>query len=63
MLSGIARYWRRISAATLLSLPNIWQGIKWVWDWLGRLDLFAGHIPDVRGLSPVTEYLTTPRHA
>jgi hypothetical protein len=60
MFGRITRYWRGLSVAAFLSLPNIWQGIKWVWDWFGRLDLFTNHLSNFRGIAPVTDFLTNP---
>jgi len=60
MFTRIIRYWRGISLATLLNLPNIWEGIKWVWDWFGRLDVAANYLRDLAGFKPVINFLTSP---
>jgi hypothetical protein len=60
MFGKIAKYWRGLSAAAILTFPNVWEGIKWAWDWLGRLDLFSNHLPDFHGIDPVIGFLTNP---
>lgn len=67
MLRWIRKYWGSLSFATVVNVPNLIQGIKWVWehtkwvwDWLGRFDLVSNHMHDFQGLRPVITFFTNP---
>lgn len=42
---------RRASVlGVLLTLTPIISGVKWLWDWLGRIDLVVGHMDDLKAV-------------
>jgi hypothetical protein len=57
MRAFIAKHWGAVLAALVLNGIYIWKGIKWLLDWLGRLDLVASHVQDLRGLGSMSGFL------
>jgi hypothetical protein len=60
MRAFIAKHWRALLLALGINWPSFWAGIKWLWDWAGRLDLVATHAKELRGFGGMVEFFTNP---
>src|SRR5579863_7515562 len=60
MQAFIVKHWRTLLLALGINGPQIWNGIKWLWDWLGRIDLVANHVGDLREFAGMIGFLTNP---
>jgi hypothetical protein len=60
MFGWIAKYRRGITLAALLNFGNIWQGIKYIWDWAGRFDLVHTHMSDLHQVGGLIDFLINP---
>ena len=43
-----------------INFPSLWQGIKWIWDWFGRLDLVASHLPHFKKMGDMIGFIFNP---
>ena len=41
MRAFVAKHWRALLLAIGINGPQLWAGLKWIWDWAGRLNLVA----------------------
>src|ERR1700744_3254900 len=52
------KHWRAVLGALLFVKP-IWEGTKWLLDWLGRADLAASILPAL-GVQAVIDFVLNP---
>jgi hypothetical protein len=54
----ITKHWRA-AVGVGLAVESIWKGIKWILDWLGRVDFVVAHLRDI-GVVSVLDFLIDP---
>ena len=60
MRTWIKKHWGALLAALGFNFPSLWQGIKWIWDWFGRLDLVASHLPHFKKIGDMIGFIFNP---